>query len=150
MIELKYSHVRNPEFQGAFSKLVNVQQLPTKVTCLIAQIKKAFDKEVETAQECFIKLLKNHANLDEKGNFVELVVGGAKQPGTYSIPEEKQAQWMEALKEFGETTFNVERRKILMQEISEVKFSAAELIALEPLLSDMEVMDGGKQGLSLA
>lgn len=132
MIKLCYKSMRDNAFAQAIIKLTQYPGFPTKTSLKIAKIKKAIDAEKDLVQDEFIRLVKLHADLDEKGN----ILPHNDQPGTYHITDEKNEAWNKALKDFEEASFDIQQNPLTIDELEGVRLSPADIIALECLLAD--------------
>lgn len=140
MIILKYANLRDPSFLRAFYKLTNHSGLPTKACIVITKLKKRIDEETKLAQEEFTKLLKNFAELDEKGDFVPQ----DNKPGTFKIIEGKEQEWEAASDTLLEKEFVIQKSKLNFADVESAKLSPNEFISLEPIfeeISDEDIFD---------
>lgn len=138
MIKVPYKLLKSPQFQVALRKISNHPFKSQKSAYNVMRIAKKVDEESKNCQELFTKLLKGFAKLDDKGEFVP--VDG--QPGTYQVPDEKQADFQKAAEEFDELEFTIERYPIKLEELDGVGLSPAELGAVESLLQPEEETKG--------
>ncbi len=134
---LTYKEPRSNGFLTAFNKLVNYSGLATPTALKIARAKKAMDAEMLIAQEFFTKMIKEHAELDESGNIKPV---DEASPDTFKIREEMKTKWFEAMEAFEKEEFAIPTGQIDYADLSGAKLSAADLIALEPLLTDNSVV----------
>lgn len=135
MFKLSYKELRDGNFNRAFGQLANYGGLSTKTAINIAKIKKALDAEVEIAQKVFIDLLKKFAELDEAGE----IKPHNGVPNTYNVPEERQPEFVIAMKEFEQMEFEVDRTKVTYRELDGAKMSANDILALDPILTEEEM-----------
>ena len=133
MIELTLGKLRDFEFQRGMSKLVGAQTLEFKTSYHISRIWKKIQSESSIAQEAFNKLVKKFGDVDEK-------------TGQFQIKPEHIDTWTKELEEFNNTVFVVEKHKVNVATLDGVKLSPAEILALEPVLHGLEVLEGGKDG----
>lgn len=137
MLELKYGHLRNVNFLRGINRLANYQGLKDpKALYNIMRITKKIEQEGKNSDELFMKVVKQYAELDEKGDVVCI----EDKPGMPKIPEEKQKEYAEKLKEFMDIDFKIERFKVKLSDVVGAGFSAKELEGLEDILdtSDLE------------
>lgn len=134
MITLKYSKLRDPNFQQALYKLTNYTGFPTKTCITIAKLKKCIDSESVIAQDAFIALLKQYAELDEKGNFVP----EDNKKGTFKIIEAKVDEWQKAVEEFSNKLLSVEKFRIDFEDVKDAKLSPQDFIALEDIFKEVD------------
>lgn len=130
-VTLTYQHVRNEAFVKALAKLARFEGFKDfRVAYSIAKFVRKWEQEAQMAQELYLKLVKQYAKLDEKGN-VEPV---ENQPGTFQIPNESVEVWKQAAENFHTISFEIEVKKLPISKLEAVGLSAMELNALEPLL----------------
>ena len=134
MIILKYANLRDPNFLRAFSKLTNHNGLPTKACIVLVKLKKRVDEEIVIAQNEFQTLLKNYAELDEKGNFVP----EDNQPGTFKLLPGKEAEWETASTALLEKEFEIQKSKLSFKDVESAKLSPQELIHLEAIFEELD------------
>jgi hypothetical protein len=140
MLEVTYGDVRNPMFKKSFSKVTNSTGFKDiRVVRNIVRIGNLLQKYEEEVQECWIKLLKEYAAVDEKGDFIPNI-GPDNQPqaGTYRIKEDCVGEaWDKAVKEFNALKFEVSAERMRLHDLVACNLSPAELSYLEPLLTDL-------------
>lgn len=135
MIELTYGMLRNGTFFPAFGKLYNASGIKdVRVIQNISRIQKLLDKYATEAQEIFLKLVKEYAVLDDKGE----ILPHDGVPNTYKIQEEKQGEWEEKVKEFTSTKVSLSAKRIHLHELVGVPLSARDLNELECLMVTLE------------
>lgn len=148
MFKLKFSTTKNSEFIKSFAKVMQYTDYKgTKLAYDIAKIGRKFDEEAKLCHELYIKLLKNYAKLDEKGEFVlreeermnpkgEKVT--IKVPNTYVIIEEKHADgsWEKASTDFDNTEFEIPCAKIKLSDLEGVGLSPLDLLNLENVITE--------------
>jgi hypothetical protein len=135
MIEIKLGQLRDPNFTKAYGRLMNIQGLQAKTAYHIAKVGSLLESELKIANESFDKLVKEYAILEnENGN------------SQWKVPDEKLAAWTKAATEFSETVTTVDKRKLLVDELAQAALTPVEFLALEPVLSGMEVLEGGQNG----
>lgn len=131
MMELTWAQIRNPGFQQAIAKLMNAD-LPFKTAYHVGRIGDRVRTEMNSSQEWFVKLVKKYADVNEAD-------------GTFKVKDENLDKWLEEIKTFEATKFNVEKSKVLIAQLESVRLTPNEIIALEPILAGLEVLEGGKQ-----
>lgn len=151
MFKLKFENIKDPSFTAALRKLMQFNGYKdTKTAYNIAKIGKKFDAEAKICQELFITHVKKFCSLDAKGEMVPRVqmIKDAKGvdvetklPGTYVIPAEKQDAFEKASLEFDSTEFEIPCHKVKLSDIDGAKMTPADMLALEPLLTEIEVAD---------
>lgn len=133
MIKLKFGDIRKGEI---FQSLGQIAQLPLdqKWAYAVAKIMRKLNAESMTVQELFLKLVKQYAVLDEKGE-----VAPHNGPGTFKIREEAIAEWQTKIAQFDETDLELSATKIPLQALEKAKLPAVVYLGLEPFLTDAEL-----------
>ncbi len=126
MIALDWGTIRNPGFQQALGKLLT-KDLEWKTGYWLKRIKKKVESEAKEAHEEFVKLVKKHADIDEKGNF--------------NVREDAKEAWHTDLAAFEKTQFEIPFGKIKAEELGR-GMSALDMEALEPLLDFTSFEEG--------
>jgi hypothetical protein len=85
------------------------------------------DKELKEAEEIFQGLIKKHATKDDSGNV-------KMEDGNFEIPDEEVKNWEAAMTDFGEHEITVQRNKIQLDDLVNVKLTPTDLKALGPVL----------------
>lgn len=146
MIKVKYSHIKEFPFLDVLGKLYHHPTQPTqkpfpaRVAYTLAKISEKAEKEVELMRELWVKLLKQHATLDEKGEFVpKQSTDGKPVPGTFVVAEDKQAEFKKAGEEFGEIEINFTQHKLTFADLASISLTPQDIATLEPFLNIAEL-----------
>lgn len=132
MILLKWKDLKNNNFTSAVSALLTAKH-PVKLGRLIFRIHEGLIKEQVLANEQFRKLVNKYGDVDPEDN--------------YKIRDENMEIWQTELKEFLEIDFKIYERKISVRELDHVStLTAIDSGFLTPLLNDLEILEGGKNG----
>lgn len=131
MIELTWAHVRDHNFQAGLEKLATTP-FEFKTGYQVSKIKAKVVSEATTAQEWFVKLVKTLGDLDEA-------------TGQFKIKPENEEKWKAEVKSFSETKFTIEKHKLNVADLSIAKLTPNEILALEPILFGLEVLEGSNQ-----
>lgn len=123
MIELTWGLIRDPNFNQAMTKLISAP-LEFKDSYHISRIASAIETEQREADKLFQTLIKKFADIDEAGNF--------------KVKKESMAEWTKQTGEFLATKFTVKKEKIDLERLSSIKFSASEVMALDPIIKTEE------------
>lgn len=135
MIEMNLQQLRAPIFSQAYMKLMNTTGLDPKAAYHIARLGKCLEDELKTAQESFDKLLKEWAEFkNENGQTF------------WKVPDDKIPAWTEANQKFHESTILINKWKMKLSDIQQAKLTPAEYLALEPVMTGFEVLEGGNHG----
>lgn len=137
-MKLKYSQLRDPQFVGAMRKLSNYPFKVQKTAYDVMRITNKLTQEEKNAQELYVKMLKQHAKLDDKGNFVPRMDGDKPVPDTFVIDDtspEKFAAYQKAVEEFGDLEFNLDWRQVTFENLEDCRLTAAELSVLQDIIS---------------
>lgn len=129
MIKISYKTLASHDFQMAWQKLMNA---PTdgKSGYAIKKIHQGCKAGREISAEAYKKeIMETFAKRDEAGKF---------DPETFEIQEEKKDEYEKAHTEFGERTHEIDRPKLTMRDIKDVKLTPADQLALEAVLDDSD------------
>lgn len=130
-IKLTYGTLRDKEFFMAIAKLNNCAQFKdVRLIANIARIVKLIDKNQNESNDVFLKLLKQYAKLDEKGE----VAPAPGKPGTYEIKDDSLIEWQNKYKEFCDVEFEIFAKKLYLHDLVPAQLAPKDLIALEPIL----------------
>lgn len=131
MLKLKLSVINNNSFVEALNKLANLEGLPVQVRYRVSKILSKVEKQVSESRADFAKIFELAGDKDAEGKVIREAGGSPK------IAPEKQAEVTAAVKEFMETEFTIEQQPIRLAQLDNVaKITAADLVALEPILTE--------------
>lgn len=139
MIELNYGKIREGDFVMALGKLANYPNFGPKLAYSVAKIQRKVLNEAKGAQELFLKMVKKYAKLDEKGEIAPI-----PGPGQFTIRDEALEDWKKELEEFSTIKFQIAAHKLTFKDIEKVPLSPNDLIALEPVITELGAVEGGK------
>jgi hypothetical protein len=142
MIKLSYREMNNYEFVNALRSLAEHRGFDTKTAYNIGKIKAAFDRGVEKGRETYAAILKKFADLNEDGS---LKLANPNDPRSFNIAEEKKGDFKKASEEFMGSDYEIPRFKISVSKLEGAGLSPSDLIALEPILTDLEMLEGGAE-----
>lgn len=135
MLTLTYGQLRDSNFNRAMEKMANFSGFKSpKVAYNVAKINRRYLDEIEVSQGIFQKMVDQYAKKTEDGK-LEPHKG---VPGTFSIPEDTQAEWDAKLKEFQSIEWTIDRPRVNFDDLADVKLTPAEIMALDPLLAVLE------------
>lgn len=119
MIELTWGLIREPNFMQAMGKLIH-SPLDFKEAYHISRIASVIETEQREADKLFQTFIKKFAEIDDKGN--------------YKVKKECMDDWTKQTGEFLATKFTVKKTKLDLSKLESIKFTAAEVAMLEPLI----------------
>ncbi len=135
-MKFNYAVLRNQQFLLAMRKLTNYPFKAQKVAYSVMKISNAIDAEMKLSQDLFIKLLKQHAVLDDKGAFVpQKDPEGKDVPDTFQTTPGKEAELEKAQGDFADVEFEVKWRPLKLDELEECRISAVELGMLGDIIA---------------
>ena len=140
-MKLTYKDLNDQSLNMAMQKLGSTPLTP-KVAYNISRIQNKLQSELVTLRELFTKLVKKYSELDEKGNVKQ--PGG---PGSFQIKPDCMDAWNKEHAELMDIEFDLEPyrcKKIKISDITEVKLSPYEISALEPMLTELELLEDEK------
>lgn len=128
MFELTYEVLRNPAFNAGVKKVLNSTSLKdVKKIYNIARIGALLEQAHKDAAKVFEQVVKAHGNV--------------KGDGTFTIDDDKIAEWEKAHAEFLNHRIQVERHKIRVEDVSDL-LTPLEMLAMEPMLDGLDTLDG--------
>jgi hypothetical protein len=145
MITMTYSQINNQQFLSAVSHLCNAK-LPTKVAY---QVKKIADEVMRArktiANEYMETIVKPYSEKNPDGSIkFETDSNGVPDPSMIMISDDKKKDFEIRVDGFGEKELKIDRDKIFLESLSNIDVSATMLSALEPIITEMTVVIGGK------
>lgn len=133
MIEMTWGQIREPGFQRALGKLMNTDKLEFKHAYHISRLGAKIQSEAKEAQDWFVKLVKKYAEVDEKS-------------GEFKVKDEHVETWQKEMSDFTFKKFGIDRHKIHVSDLKVVGLTPNEILALEPLLFGLELVEGEEHG----
>lgn len=130
LVRLTYGEVRKAGFRMAMGKLAQHPFKDQKVAYRVMRIVDGVEIELKGAERLHTKLVDQYAEKDEKGDFVPM----DGRVGTFRVPVEKQEAYGKALEDFDALSFAMRWRKLPLDDLSDLRLSAAELKAVEGLV----------------
>ncbi len=129
---MTYGQLRDATFARATAKMANCSNFKSPKTAYnIAKINRRIIDEAKLADEIYQKIVHQYAKKDEAGE-LEPHEG---RPGTFVIADANVVEWTAKLKEFHAISFDIDRPKILLEEVqAAAALSPTEIMLLEDLL----------------
>lgn len=134
-LELEYRFLYNKHVKDALDKVFTAP-LHGPVLSNVVKLHKAVESNFTKLKVQYEALVKEYAELDEKGAVIE-----PDGPGSFKIREDKLKDWPSAVQKFMTTKFVIEKgRKINAQMLinSGISLSSSDLINLSPILDGVE------------
>lgn len=147
MIKITYDDLKRTPLLAALRRLAEAP-LRGKDAYNVAKILKHVEAEVPTYVKLWENIMKEHAELDEKGE-IKTVNDPQMGPNSFTVPEEKQASFKSACEAFLATVVEVPYPKMHKPIFDHLTLTAREMMALEPIITEVEIAPGTKP-LSLA
>lgn len=136
-MKLNYAALQDGNFGSAMRKLGSYPFKKQKTAYDVMKINNRIEQETKLAQDLYTKLLKQYAKLEADGSFVPRKdKDGVPQENTYEIPEDKQEAFGKAVEEFRALEFAVDWKKVTFEDLEECRLTAAEMDALQQILSE--------------
>lgn len=147
-MKLTYEELNNDQLIAALTRLSR-EKLPVRVGWNIQRIMKKIEKEVKEGREIYIQLLKDTCEVDEKGELVfqktpdiknedGTIEPGRPIPGQYIVKDADE--FKRRTEEFMKLEVEINSHYILLKDLETINMSAADLMALAPLISELEVV----------
>jgi len=135
MIKLNYGNIRDQNFANGVVRLRSFSGFKPKTAYNLGRVLDKINRAEKEAQIVFDNLIELHAEKDKDGKLVEY--GG--RPGTFKIADEKADEWREILEAFEAISVEpIERYRLKLDELENVKLTPAEMLALDPLIVVVE------------
>ena len=119
------------ESKDTLAKLNDISGLPSVVAYRIGKNIKAIDIEMQSYDEVRVKLLKESANKDEKG---EPIIN--KYSNNYDIPSDKLPEVIKEIDNLQNEEINIDINKVSIKDISQAGLSPKELMSIDFMLED--------------
>ncbi len=130
-IKLTYKLINNGAFVSAIGKIAKFEGWTDQRSAYnAAKFFRRFKQEMETAQELYVKLVKRHAKVDEKGN----LISPEDKPGQFEILDQNAEAWIKAREDFESVSFEIDCHPIPLEKLQGAELSAIDLDVIEPLL----------------
>jgi len=137
MFKLKFADIKSREFMQAYLKLINFNEFKeTKVAYNVAKIDRKFQQELKLSQDLYVKLIKQYAVLDDKGEIACRIENETAIPNTYVIDPAKVEAWEVAVKEFDATEFEIPCQKLTLANLEGIQLSPNDFNAIEAMIVD--------------
>lgn len=135
MVQMKYNELNNMQFITALQRLAQ-RPLPVKAAYNVKKWADVIQRARATISAEYSKeVLGTFAEKNEDGT---VKLKNPSDASSYTVPEDQMEGFTKVHDEFGERTFNLERRKILLEDLGNIDISAAEIAGLEPILTTLE------------
>jgi len=138
-IKIKNQQLNDYNFSRAWGTLKAYQFRP-RVSYTISYIDKKIQSLTREAGEELQKLAKKYGELDDSGNLKpELNEKGMPVPGTFKLKEDvDREEFIKEQGEFMDIEHELNKRKLDVNSLEDVKLSANDISALEPMLCGLE------------
>lgn len=136
MITLTYEQVRNKNFAAGLLKLANHSGFDPKVAYNIAKIvdkTRQFDRDCNKIHNDVVVEL---CSKDKDGNMMS-----PNGPGSFEIPTENFDKFQKKMDELKGLSVEIERYRVKLSDIEEVGLTPEQLLALEPVMTELEVVE---------
>jgi hypothetical protein len=152
MIKLKYNDINNTEFMEGMRTLVRVS-LPVKSAYTASKVFSRVEKELKTAGDLYAKVLKEHCELDEKGELkAQMMKQDDKEipiPNSFIVKAGSEPALEKALEAFFNLEFEVPFDKIPLSDLEKAcqdpnGIKAKHLVKLEAIVNPLEAAVGSQ------
>jgi hypothetical protein len=134
-IKLTYKIIDDRSFLETLKQLSNYPFRNQRFSYNVSKIWRRLISEVEAANEQWIKLLKQYAELDEKGSFVPKTEDA---PHSFKIIEGKEAEFEAAKKDFEAVGFEIDCHPLKLEQLEQMPISGTQIDTLAPLFDFTE------------
>lgn len=134
-ITLNYKIIDQQEFAQALVVLKDYPFRNQRFAYNVAKIWRRLDAEFQVANGLWQKLIRQFAEVDEKG---KLVPRSPEEPNTFKIPEDKTADFEAAKKSFTSIEFEIDCHPLKLEQLETMPISAGQIEALSALFDFTE------------
>lgn len=141
MIKVKYDWINNGAVSVALNKLCNVPTFDIKSAYSLGKIHQKIESEMRHGREIFMKLLRKHCELDEKGEVKWTDKGEWTVLPDHSEEFEKEEKELLAIEvQIHRTPISIGKIEAAMEKLidQKMKITPKELALLEPLIDMSE------------
>jgi hypothetical protein len=133
MIEISWALAKSPLFKQAYTKLIHADH-GQKINYSLMRMSNLFDQEGKIFDQAFMSLLKKYDAVKPDGSY-----------SLQSVPDDKKDAYMKEMEELHAQKFTINKNKININDLK-CSLTAAEMLALEPLLFGLDIIEGGTDG----
>lgn len=134
MIEMTYNQVSSFDFLRTIQKVAAIPTNP-KTAYKIKKLVDAIQRQKKIISGEYQKeIVDTYALKDEKGELVKPKEG----PHEFEVIPEKREEFQTAQNDFSTRTFKIDRTPLTIDELGDMKITAAEINNLGPILADAE------------
>lgn len=146
-IEIKHKMLRDRDFNSGLAKLSRWPNFNPRQLYNVARIVEKIRQADKNSGELWQKMIEPYIQKDVEGKIIpDKGEDGKDLPNTFAIPDEKKGEFQKKVEEFHELEFKIKRNKIPVGDLEGVGLNANELIALEPLIHGLEIVEGEENG----
>jgi hypothetical protein len=136
MFIMKYEDLQDNMLSRALSKLANFPGYPSpKISYLVAKIIKRIEDERLVFNPIYDTILKEHAEVDEKGSLKNN--GGGLC--IWKSDADKKA-FEDKITPIGSTEFEIPYPRLTIGDLGDIKLTPTDIISLEKLINPMEAV----------
>jgi hypothetical protein len=132
MIQMTYDQLMAEQFTNAIRKIANMNLHPRQAYA----VKKIGDKlnlqRQKIVEEYRKDVTETFAKRDEQGGIAFNPMGG------FEVADESKEQFAKAQAEFGKRIFTLDRERLVLEQLGDIKLSAVDLTFLEPIIISQE------------
>ena len=111
-------------------RALSSKQLRGRVAFKVARLLKKLETELATFNDTRIKLIETYAKKDDEGNFV------TNEKNEYQFDADNANKFVEEINKLLLEEIDIDANPILVDEIEELNFTPAEIVALEPFMDE--------------
>lgn len=111
-------------------RTLSSKQLRGRVAFKVARLLKKLEAELATFNDTRIKLIETYAKKDDEGNFV------TNEKNEYQFDADNANKFVEEINKLLLEEIDIDANPILVDEIEELDFTPAEIVALEPFMDE--------------
>lgn len=149
MIKMTYQEVTNMQFLGAVQYLAN-QALPIKTAYAVKKIADELTRAKKRIAEEYQKdIIEKFSKKNPDGSIAHPIGEDGKPVTDQFDPIDDKEGLLKAQNDFGAKTLEINRPKLVVDQLGHsFTMSAAQLVMLDPLFTDLSVVEGLEQAVS--
>lgn len=153
MIKLKFRDIENSGLDKGLSAL-SQYKLETKAAWNVMRLKKQVEKRIKEGKNLYLDIVKKHSELDENGNLKPDIVpevkdadGNIVTPAKFVkgfiLKKDEEENFKKAVEDFMDIEVEFKSHYIKLDDLANEKVEPQILEMIEPVIAELEVVEGG-------
>lgn len=124
MIEMTRAQLLEPQFPGAYQKLMQTAGMEPRIYTSVAHLGATLEYKLSEARRQHDELIQAWAELKEEN--------GQK---FWKVPDERGTEWAEANKNFHEEKLQIDEPQLMLTEVKNAPLTPADYLVLKPIFT---------------